>query len=171
MSLVSQQRAMATTLHDILPVLERACAPYRNEPGNLLPILQAVQNELGFIPPSSVPWLAQQLQRSRAEIQGVISFYHDFRQEPPADLTLRVCMAESCLAMGAQALHDHACARLNPGASAAGQAAAARPAQVQTVYCLGLCGQSPSVELNGKPYTRVSKERLEQLLNAARGVS
>jgi formate dehydrogenase subunit gamma len=170
MSLVSQQRAMATTLHDILPVLERACAPYRNEPGNLLPILQAVQNELGFIPPLAVPWLAQQLQRSRAEIQGVISFYHDFRQEPPADLTLRICMAESCLAMGAQALHDYACVHLNPSASPTGQAAAACAKQVQTVYCLGLCAQSPCVELNGKPYTHVSKERLEQLLNVTGGM-
>jgi formate dehydrogenase subunit gamma len=148
-------------------VLEQACDRYGNDPALLIPILHEIQRHLGYIPDRALPWLAGRVQRSRAEIQGVISFYHDFRSTPPPATQLRVCMAESCLAMGAGQLYDHACQHL--GVSSAGPHGTRQEqaqAEVNAVYCLGLCAQSPAIELNGQQYARVSTERLNRLLDA-----
>lgn len=166
MSFVPGRDNTGTPLSELHASLELALQPWRGEPGNLLPVLHAVQKQLGYIPQEAVPWLASQLQRSRAEIQGVISFYHDFRQTPPAPVRVQVCMAESCLAMGARTLHEHACRRLdgaNTQACGAGQHDA-----VQKVYCLGLCAQSPVVAINGMQHARMTPEKLDCLLDTGK---
>ena len=145
------------TLH----VLEQAAGRYQNEPGNLLPILHSVQHALGYIPPETIPWLAEKLQRSRAEIQGVISFYHDFRQSVPATTQVRVCMAESCLSMGAERLLAHAKNKLG---CTQNDTATDGSASVQAIYCLGLCAQSPALQINGQQYARVNTDQLDALL-------
>ncbi|WP_019936880.1 formate dehydrogenase subunit gamma [Bordetella sp. FB-8] len=137
----------------------------RDKPGALLPILHAVQHELGHIPPDAVPEIAAALNLSRAEVHGVITFYPHFRSEPGARHTLEVCRAESCQAMGAEALAGHARARLGcdfHAVSADGAFA------LEPVYCLGLCAQSPAVMLDGQPHARVTAARLDRLLEAAR---
>jgi formate dehydrogenase subunit gamma len=142
-------------------VVERVLARLRNLPGALMPILRAIQDELGYIPPESVPVIAESLNLSRAEVHGVISFYHDFRTEPPGRHVLHVCRAESCQAVGAEGLLAHACARLGVelhGTSADGAVT------LEPVYCLGNCALSPAVMIDRNLYGRMSEQRLDTLL-------
>ena len=140
----------------------------RDKPGALLPILHAVQHELGCIPPEAVPAIAAALNLSRAEVHGVITFYPHFRSEPGGRHRLEVCRAESCQAMGGETLVSHARARLAcdfHAVSADGEFS------LEPVYCLGLCAQSPTVMLDGRPHARMTQARLDRLLDAARGTA
>src|SRR5262249_22541721 len=91
---------------------DRGLGKLQSMPGGLLPILHAIQEEMGYIPPESVPRIAEALNLSRAEVHGVISFYHDFRTEPAGRHVVHVCRAESCQSVGAEALFAHACRHL-----------------------------------------------------------
>lgn len=145
------------TLSAVRDALDR----HKNAEGNLLPVLHAIQDTLGYIPPSCVPLLANELNRSRAEIHGVISFYAYFRQTPAAPVKLEICRAEACQAMGANALADHAMRTLGCDFK---ETSADQRVDLEPVYCLGLCAQSPAIAVNGRPHARVTPERLDQLL-------
>jgi formate dehydrogenase subunit gamma len=134
---------------------------YRSLPGGLLPLLHAVQHRLGYIPPDQVPAIARAMNLSRAEVHGVISFYHDFRLEPAGRHTLQICRAEACQAMGARALEAHAKQSLGIdfGGTTADGAITLEP-----VYCLGNCACSPSVRIDDSIYARVDPARLDELL-------
>lgn len=125
--------------------------------GGLLPILHAIQDQLGFIPADATPIIAKALNLSRAEVHGVITFYHHFRQEQPANTIVQVCRAEACQSMGAEALWQHACQRAsnNNGDSTI---------TLEPVYCLGLCSTAPAISVNERPYARVNAARFDQLL-------
>ena len=142
-------------------VVDAAVARYAGEPGNLLPILHAVQDAIGYIPPAAVPRLAEALQRSRAEIHGVIHFYSHLRDQPAGDTVIEICRAEACQAMGAERLADHARQRL---ACDFHHTTADGRVTLEPVYCLGLCAQSPAIAINGRPYVRVNPDRLDLLL-------
>ena len=131
--------------------------------GALLPVLQALQDRIGYVPPEAVPRIAQALNLSRAEVQGVLSFYSDFRSTPPAQHMLRVCMAEACLAQGAGALQTMAAERLaiDPSGHSVGGHIESDP-----VYCLGLCACAPALMLDGQLYGRVTTAQLDALLSA-----
>jgi formate dehydrogenase subunit gamma len=134
---------------------------YRDVPGGLLPLLHDLQDALGYIPPEAVPSIARALHLSRAEVHGVISFYHDFRNEPAASHTLQICRAEACQAMGSRALEAHAKQRLGidyGGTSADGAIT------LQAVYCLGNCACSPTVRIDDEIHARVDASRLDELL-------
>jgi formate dehydrogenase subunit gamma len=149
------------------PAVQQATAAaiqrHAGQQGNLLPILHAIQDVLGCIPARAVPELASALQLSRAEVHGVISFYPHFRQTPAAPVVLKVCRAESCQAMGGEALADHARQTLGCDfhATTANGAVSLEP-----VYCLGLCAQSPTVMLNGRVHARMTPQKLDRLLQA-----
>jgi formate dehydrogenase subunit gamma len=134
---------------------------YRNVPGGLLPLLHAVQAELGHVPPEAVPEIARAMNLSRAEVHGVISFYHDFRTEPAGRHTVQICRAEACQAMGGRALEAHAKGSLGVdfGGTTVDGAITLEP-----VYCLGNCACSPSVRIDDKVYARVDAARLDALL-------
>jgi formate dehydrogenase subunit gamma len=134
-------------------------------PGGTLPILHALQEEFGYIPPEAIPLVAQALLLSHAEVVGIISFYHDFRREPSGRHTLRVCRAESCQAMGCEALVDHLRSRLG---IEMGQTTGDGLLTLETVYCLGNCALSPAVLLDRSLYGRVSPERADQILDTVR---
>lgn len=137
-------------------------------PGPMLPILHGIQDALGFIPGDVVPVIAQALNVSRAEVHGVISFYHYFRQQPAAPHVLQICRAEACQAQGSEALAAKAEALLGcvfDGTSADGQFT------LEPVYCLGLCACGPNLVLDGDLHARVSDAKLERLLQTKRGVS
>lgn len=120
-------------------------------PGALLPILQRIQERLGYVPAHFVPIVAQALNLSRAEVHGVLSFYHDLRSEPPGRHSLKICQAEACRSMGAAALTQHA---------------TARRVSVEPVYCLGNCACSPAITIDGRLHGRVTPARLDALLAA-----
>lgn len=147
----------------IQQVARQALEQFAGQKGSLLPILHAVQHTLGYIPDTAVPTLAQGLQLSRAEVHGVVRFYANLRTTPPGKMVLEVCRAESCQAMGGDALADHAKNRLGcdfHNTSANGEVT------LEPVYCLGLCAQSPAVMIDGEPYARMTPAKLDKLLSA-----
>lgn len=132
----------------------------RSRPGPLLEILHAVQDALGYVPPAAVPVIASELNLSRAEVHGVVSFYHHFRTAPPGKRIVHVCRAESCQAMQGRALEAHIKARLGIDfheTTADGQVS------LEPVYCLGNCACSPAMMVDGELYGRVTPERFDEL--------
>lgn len=133
-------------------------------PGATLPILHALQDTFGYIDERAIPLVADALNLSRAEVVGVVHFYHDFRHAPPGRHMLRVCRAEACQSMGSEALVDHLRAQLGIDC---GQTTADGAITLEAVYCLGNCALSPAVMLDGRLAGRVDAERADQLLSGA----
>lgn len=134
-------------------------------PGALLPILHAIQEEFGYIHPDATPLVASALNLSRAEVHGVISFYHDFRHEAPGKHILRICRAESCQAMGCDSLIEYV--ERKAGVKL-GETTADGSLTIEQVFCLGNCALSPAVVLDGEPYGRVSPNMADFLIDNAR---
>ena len=130
-----------------------------------MPILHALQDEFGYVPSESIPLIADALLLSRAEVVGILNFYHDFRQAPAGRQILRVCRAESCQSMGCEALVAHLQQRLG---IAMGETTPDGAITLETVYCLGNCALSPAILIDGELYGRVSPERADRILDAAR---
>jgi formate dehydrogenase subunit gamma len=145
-------------------VVNRALQRHEGEAGALLPILHEVQDALGHIPRDAVPQIAQALNLSRAEVHGVVTYYHHFRSEPAGRQVLQVCRAEACRSMGGEELLGHARQRLGcsgeHGTSADGQWT------VEPVYCLGLCASSPAAMLGEKLLARLTPAKLDALIGA-----
>ena len=137
------------------------------QPGPLLEILHAVQDELGCVPADAVPLIAAALNLSRAEVHGVISFYHHFRHEVPGRTVVQVCRAEACQAMGGVALERHVTQRLGIGFH---QTTADGACTLEPVYCLGNCACAPSMMVNGNLKGRVDPDNIDELA-AGWGVS
>jgi formate dehydrogenase subunit gamma len=133
-------------------------------PGALLPILHALQDEFGYVNKAAVPLIAETLNISQAEVQGVISFYHDFRHAPAGRHVLKMCRAESCQSMGCESMIRHVENRLGVKL---GETTTDRSFTVEPVYCLGNCALSPAVMLDGKLYGRVSAEVADFLIDNA----
>lgn len=148
--------------------VDRVLVRLRDLPGGLLPILHAVQEEVGFVPPEAIPVIAESLNLSRAEVHGVVSFYHDFRTEPAGRHVVHVCRAESCQAVGAEALLAHACDRLGVdghGTTADGVVT------LEPIYCLGNCALSPAVMVDHRTlHGRMTAEKIDAMLDDLRSV-
>jgi len=154
------------TPHDITQqAVETAIAHNKAKPGALLPILHAIQDRIGHIPTDAVPVIASELNLSRAEVHGVISFYHYFRDTPPGRHTVQICQAESCQAMGSAQLTAFAKQTLGIDFH---ETTADQAFTLEPVYCLGNCACSPSVMIDDEVHGRVSHERLAALLEQAR---
>ena len=137
----------------------------KDKPGAMLPILHGIQDTLGYIPKGSVPLIASALNVSRAEVHGVITFYHYFRESPPGKHTIHVCRAESCQSMKGSELEAHAKAKLGIDYHETTQDG---NFSLEPVYCLGNCGCSPAVSIDGEVYGRVSPERFDEILDEVR---
>jgi formate dehydrogenase subunit gamma len=127
-----------------------------------------VQGEFGFIPSGAVPVIARALNLSRAEVHGVVSFYHHFRSKVPGRHVLQICRAESCQAAGGRALERHAQQRLGVGF---GETTPDGRVTLEAVYCLGLCACSPAAMLDNEVHGRVTPERLDALIDAGAKVT
>jgi formate dehydrogenase subunit gamma len=143
-----------------------ACARLKELPGGLLPILHAVQEALGWVPPDAVPLIARELNLSIAEVHGVVSFYHYFRSTPGGRHVLHLCRAEACQALGAAGLEAHAKAALGIDFHASTADGAIR---LEPVYCLGNCALGPSLMLDEQIVGRVTPERFDEVVSQARG--
>ncbi|HMM74658.1 MAG TPA: formate dehydrogenase subunit gamma [Gammaproteobacteria bacterium] len=141
-------------------------APLVGTPGATLPALHALQDRYGYVPPAAIAVIADVFNLSRAEVHGVISFYDWFRDTPPGRHTLRICRAEACQAMGANALVAHARERLGVDFHAT---TADGALSLEPVFCLGNCACAPSVMLDGQLHGRMSPARLDALLAAETG--
>ncbi len=144
---------------------------HQHAPGATLLILHALQNTFGYVPEEAVPLIADALNLSRAEVRGIVSFYHDFRNKPPGRHVLKLCRAEACQSMGGDALAAAVEAMLGASSGktkrASGKAKNGDAVTVEPVYCLGLCTCAPAAELDGKPVGRLDRKRLAQLLEGA----
>ncbi len=136
---------------------------HRAVEGGLLPALHALQEAFGHVPEATIPMLAQALNLSRAEVHGVVSFYHDFRRAPPGRHVVKLCQAEACQAMGCRDLARHVEARL--GVSL-GETTTDGRVTVEPVYCLGLCATAPSAMIDGAVAGRLTPGRVDALLEA-----
>ncbi|MER5442278.1 NAD(P)H-dependent oxidoreductase subunit E [Streptomyces sp. NPDC002790] len=142
-------------------VVRRAAVAHRGERGALLPVLHAVQAELGCVPQEAIPVLADEFNLSRADVHGVVTFYHDFRREPAGRSAVRICRAEACQALGADRLLSH----VRESGLTLGDTSADGGVTVEQVFCLGNCALGPSVEANGGLHGRVTPARLGAILN------
>jgi formate dehydrogenase subunit gamma len=139
-------------------------AEFGNRPDALIEILHKVQAELGYVPEEVVPVLADALNLSRAEVHGVVTFYHDFRRQPAGRHVLKMCRAEACQAMGCEALVARAESRL--GVSCGSTSPDGR-VTLEPSYCLGLCATGPSAMLDGRVVGRLNPAKLDALLTEA----
>ena len=134
---------------------------FADVPGGLLPLLHAVQEALGYVPPEVIPELADGMGLSRAEVHGVIGFYHDFHVSPGGETTIHLCRAEACQAMGSRALEAHVKARLGIDY---GETTADGKYRLEPVYCLGNCSCAPSVRIDDDVLARVSPDTFDRLV-------
>jgi len=142
-------------------ILRGVIETLREQRGALLPILHAVQEELGHIPDEAVPVIASALNLTRAEVHGVVSFYHDFRRKKAGRRTVRICHAESCQATGGLGLAQAACQQLGVDFD---QTTPDGAFTLTKVFCLGNCALSPSIMVQGRVYGRVTPQRLAEIL-------
>jgi formate dehydrogenase subunit gamma len=143
----------------------RIARELKDKAGALIPILHGIQDELGYVPPEAVPMIAEVLNLSRAEVHGVVTFYHDFRSEAPGRHIVRICQAESCQATGSHALTAHAKHYLGVDFH---QTTRDANFTLEPVYCLGNCAGSPSVMIDQDVYGRVTPARFETILKETR---
>jgi len=141
-----------------------AIATHRDSEGAALPMLHALQEAFGYVPEEAVPMVAQALNLSRAEVHGIVTFYHDFRHAPAGRHVLKLCRAEACQSLGGDELAAHAKARLKLGW---GETTANGALTLEPVFCLGLCACGPSALLDGKVIGRLDKQRLDAIIDAA----
>lgn len=126
-----------------------------------MPLLHEVQHALGYVPPEAIPVIAEALNLSRAEVHGVVSFYHDFRDHPAGRHVMKICLAESCQAVGCDALRAHVEQKLGVGLHGTTQDGAIT---LEPVYCLGNCALSPAVMVDNDVYGRVSPKRFDAIV-------
>ena len=152
---MTESSSMQATVQEIITNL-------KDKPGALLPILHGIQNALGYVPAETVPVIAKALNLSRAEVHGVITFYHYFRDTKPGKHTIHLCRAESCQAMGGKQLEAHVKTKLGIDfheTTADGQFS------LEPVYCLGNCACSPAMQIGEEIYGRVSATTFDETIN------
>lgn len=153
------------TTQETSAVIDALIKKHQHQPGALLPLLHAIQDTIGYVPESCYAPISKGLSLSVAEVHGVVTFYHHFRTHKPGRHIMQICRAESCQAMGSEALEAHAkkCLNIDYHQTTADDAISLEP-----VYCLGNCALSPSVMVDDEVYGRVSAEDLEALIAEAR---
>ena len=141
----------------------RIVADLKSRPGPLLEVLHAIQAALGYVPEDAIPLVAQGLNISRAEVHGVVTFYHYFRRTPPGKHVVSLCRAEACQSMGADALAEHVKSRLGVDfheTTTDGQFS------LEPVFCLGNCACSPAAMVDGELLGRLTPERIDAVIAA-----
>ncbi|NWO54956.1 formate dehydrogenase subunit gamma [Chromohalobacter israelensis] len=142
--------------------LQREVDALKRESGAMLPILHAIQDRFGYVPDAAVPIIADALRQTRAEVHGVISFYHHFRTHPVGSHVIHVCRAEACQAVGARQLEAHVKARLGVDYH---QTTRDNEVTLEPVYCLGNCACGPSIRVDDTIHGRVSVEKFDTLVD------
>ena len=146
---------------DVVETTKAVVAAHRGDRGALLPILHGLQHAFGYVPTEAVPVVAAELNLSRADVHGVVSFYKDFRREPPGRSVVGICRAEACQSLGADALAADLEARLG---TEPGTTRADRAVTVDELYCLGNCALGPAVTVDGRLVGRATAAKVVALL-------
>jgi formate dehydrogenase subunit gamma len=155
----------ATSITDTPGRIKSILDKLASQPGDLLPVLHAIQDAIGFIPAESVADIAGAFNLSRAEVHGVITFYHHFRTTPAAKHAIQICRAEACQSMGAEQLLAHAEKALGCRLHAK---SADDSFSLEPVYCLGQCATSPAIMIGDAVHARVTPARFDRLIALAK---
>jgi formate dehydrogenase subunit gamma len=142
---------------DLMETVERIAGAHAALEGPLLPILHALQAELGCIPRDAIPLVAHALNLTRAEVYGVVSFYHDFREAPAGKRVVKLCRAEACQSMGGNELAEGVLKYLKIGW---GETTPDGAVTLEAVYCLGFCSVAPAALIDGEPHGRLDTKKL-----------
>jgi formate dehydrogenase subunit gamma len=140
-------------------------APYTGLEGPAMPMLHAIQAAFGYVPEAAIPVVAHALNLSRAEVHGIVSFYHDFRHEPAGRTVLKLCRAEACQSFGADRIAEHASDRLGISWH---ETTADGAVTLEPVFCLGLCAAAPCGMVGDRSVARLTAERLDAILEEVR---
>jgi len=133
--------------------------------GPLLPILHEIQEEFGHVPAETLPLIATALNISKAEVHGVVTFYHDYRNHPAGRHVLKVCRAEACQSMGGDAIAAQISQALGIGFH---ETAKDNSVTLEPVYCLGLCACAPAAMLDGEVIGRLDADKIEEIVQGVR---
>lgn len=145
----------------VTQTVEQILIRHLGREGALLPILHDVQADFGHVPQAALPVIAKALNLSRAEVHGVVSFYHDFREAPAGRHVVKLCRAEACKSVGADRVADHAKARLGLDWH---ETSADGAVTLEPVFCLGLCACGPAALVDGRLMGRVDESVVDALL-------
>jgi len=149
---------------DITAIAHSVLERHSTQDGALIPILHALQQELGYLPEEALPVIASALNITRAEVYGVATFYHDFHLKPRGKHTITLCRAEACQSVGAVSLAERAKARLGLGW---GQTTPDGRVTLEQTFCLGLCACGPAGMFDGKPAGRLTPQKLDAMIAKA----
>ncbi|MBT5074123.1 MAG: formate dehydrogenase subunit gamma [Kordiimonadaceae bacterium] len=138
-------------------------ARFKDVEGALLECLHALQHSFGYVPAETLDIMADGFNISRAEVHGVISYYHDFKTSPTGRTVVRVCQAEACQSMGSRHLSEHVQKKLGINM---GETGADGNYSLEAVYCFGNCALSPNIEIDGKLHARVGPDKFDEIINA-----
>jgi len=163
--LVLLEKKPVTEMRSTLPWNEKEArailARHQGGAGPLLPILHDMQDRFGCVPEAAEPLIADALNLTRAEVHGVVTFYHDYRREPAGQHVIKLCRAEACQAMGADALAERVQQLLGIGF---GDTSADGKVTLEPVYCLGLCACAPSAMIDGEVAGRLNVDNVSEAL-------
>ena len=157
---------MQASALSLVEIVEAVVNEHIERVGPLMLVLHGMQERMGYIPDEAIPLIAASLNLSRAEVHGVMHFYHDFRREPAGDHLVQVCRAEACQAMGGRELEQHVKTRLGIDF---GKTSPDGVFTLEPVYCLGNCACTPSIRINDDIHARVTPERFDQLIDELPG--
>ncbi len=152
---------------DYEAVVKTALEKHSNTEGGLLPILHEVQDELGYIPSDAVNLIGKAINRSRAEVHGVISFYHHFRNHKPGEHIIQVCRSEACQAMGAVTVIEDLKKKLEIDFH---ETTSDGKITLEPIYCLGHCACAPAVMVDGVPKAKMSSDQMDGIVNELRAL-
>jgi formate dehydrogenase subunit gamma len=155
-------------MNDSTEIARSIAATHKNVPGGLLPALHGIQDALGHIPKESVAAIASEFNLSRAEVHGVITYYHHFRSEPAGKHVVHICRAEACQSMGADALLAHASKTLGCGVHGT---SADGVFTLEPAYCLGMCASSPAALIDDELHARLTPQSFDELVAQARSAT
>jgi formate dehydrogenase subunit gamma len=150
---------------DIVSRTSAVISEFKGLEGPLLPILHGIQHEFGYVPGEALPVIAEALNISNAEVHGVVTFYHDYRNHPAGRHVLKICRAEACQSMGGDAMAARAQQLLGIGFHETTQDGSVT---LEPIYCLGLCACAPAAMLDGEVIGRLNEDRLEEIVAEVR---
>ncbi len=148
-----------------LSKIDKILAGHQAEPGSLIPILQEVQLEYGYLPEEAIDYIADGLKISASKIYGVLTFYAQFHTQPQGKNLLRVCCGTACHVQGGEQILDHIKANLQLNAN---ETTEDGKFTLQEVACLGCCGLAPVLVLNDEVHAKLTNEKIEEIINNAR---
>jgi len=151
-----------------LKIVNHCIADYQGMPGALLPLLHAIQDNIGYVPESAYPLISKALSLSVAEVHGVVTFYHHFRTHKPGRHILQICRAESCQSMGSDSLETHVKKKLGIEFH---ETTSDGSITLEPIYCLGNCACSPAIMIDEEVYGRVDNKKIDQLISDLKSAS